>query len=140
MNHYVTLALTNRKSSVHLHALYSPLTALRMFTPRTDHLMVCVLYYEALFSNMITEHCSIGFNTPASYCNVLGVLFTMDVYFHSKTQHTTVKYNQQLSKHVKTIHCQAISALACENSTSAYSPSLNCHLLAPMIVFRFHPL
>jgi hypothetical protein len=24
MNHYVTLAMTNRKSSVHLHALYSP--------------------------------------------------------------------------------------------------------------------
>jgi hypothetical protein len=24
MNHYVTLALTNRKSCVHLHALYSP--------------------------------------------------------------------------------------------------------------------
>jgi hypothetical protein len=46
MNHYVTLALTNRKSSVHLHALYSPRTALRMFTPRRDHLMVCLLYME----------------------------------------------------------------------------------------------
>jgi len=44
MNHYVTLALTNRKFSVHLHALYSPRTALRMFTPRRDHLMVCLLY------------------------------------------------------------------------------------------------
>jgi hypothetical protein len=44
MNHYVILALTNRKSSVHLHALYSPRTALRMFTPRRDHLMVCLLY------------------------------------------------------------------------------------------------
>jgi hypothetical protein len=44
MNHYVTLALTNRKSSIHLHDLYSPRTALRMFTPRRDHLMVCVLY------------------------------------------------------------------------------------------------
>jgi hypothetical protein len=29
----------------------------------------------------------------------MGVLFTMDVYFRSKTQHNTVKYNQQLSKH-----------------------------------------
>jgi hypothetical protein len=44
MNHYVTLTLTNRKSSVHLHALYSPHTALRMFKPRRDHLMVCLLY------------------------------------------------------------------------------------------------
>jgi hypothetical protein len=44
MNHYVTLALSNRKSPVHLHALYSPRTALRMFTPRRDHLMVCLLY------------------------------------------------------------------------------------------------
>jgi hypothetical protein len=44
MNHYVTLALTNMKSSVHLHALYSPRTALRIFTPRRDHLMVCLLY------------------------------------------------------------------------------------------------
>jgi hypothetical protein len=44
MNHYVTLALTNMKSSLHLHALYSPRTALRMFTLRRDHLMVCLLY------------------------------------------------------------------------------------------------
>jgi hypothetical protein len=44
MNHYVTLALTNSKSCVYLHALYSPRTALRMFTPRRDHLMVCLLY------------------------------------------------------------------------------------------------
>jgi hypothetical protein len=44
MNHYVTLELTNRKSSVQLHALYSPPTALRMFTTRRDHLMVCLLY------------------------------------------------------------------------------------------------
>jgi hypothetical protein len=75
------------------------------------------------------------------YCNVLGVLlvFTMEVYFHSKIQHTTVKYNQQLPKYVRTIS-QAIGSLACQNSTSGYSPSLNCHLLAPTIVFLLHPL
>jgi hypothetical protein len=28
------------------------------------------------------------------------VLFTMEFYFRSKTQHTTVKYNQQLSRHM----------------------------------------
>jgi hypothetical protein len=36
MNHCVSLSLTNRKSYVHLHALYSPCTALRTFTPRRD--------------------------------------------------------------------------------------------------------
>jgi hypothetical protein len=41
MNHYVSLSLTNSKSSVHLHALYSPRTALRTFTPRRDQLVVC---------------------------------------------------------------------------------------------------
>jgi hypothetical protein len=40
MNHYVSLSLTNRKSSVHLHALYSPRTALRAFTPRRDQLVI----------------------------------------------------------------------------------------------------
>jgi hypothetical protein len=41
MNHYVSLSLTNMKSSVHLHALYSPRTALRTFTPRRDQLVMC---------------------------------------------------------------------------------------------------
>jgi hypothetical protein len=44
MNHYVSLSLTNRKSSVHLHALYSPHTALRTFTPRRDQLVICGQY------------------------------------------------------------------------------------------------
>jgi hypothetical protein len=44
MNHYVSLSLTNRKSSVHLHALYSPRTALRTFTPRRDQLVICGQY------------------------------------------------------------------------------------------------
>jgi len=52
MNHYVTLALTNRKSYVHLHALYSPRTALRMFTPRRDHLMVCLLYFTGTLHSL----------------------------------------------------------------------------------------
>jgi hypothetical protein len=41
MNYYVCLSLTNRKSSVHLHALYSPRTALKTFTPRRDQLVIC---------------------------------------------------------------------------------------------------
>jgi hypothetical protein len=46
------------------------------------------------------------------YCNVLGVLFTTEVYFNSKTQDTTIKYNQQLSKHIRTIHRRAIGPLS----------------------------
>jgi hypothetical protein len=41
MNHYVFLSVTNRESSVHLHALYSPRTALRTFIPRRDQLVIC---------------------------------------------------------------------------------------------------
>jgi hypothetical protein len=44
MNHYVSLSPTNKKSSVHLHALYSPRTALRTFTPRRDQLVICGQY------------------------------------------------------------------------------------------------
>jgi hypothetical protein len=39
MNRHVSLSLTNRKSSVHLHALYLPRTALWMFTLRGDQLV-----------------------------------------------------------------------------------------------------
>jgi hypothetical protein len=44
MNHYVSLSLTNMKSSVHLSDLYSPGTALRTVTPRKDELMICGQY------------------------------------------------------------------------------------------------
>jgi hypothetical protein len=44
MNHYVSLSLTNRKSSVHLHALYSLRTAIRTFTARRDQLVICGQY------------------------------------------------------------------------------------------------
>jgi hypothetical protein len=45
MNNYVSLSLNSRKSSVHLHALYSPRITLRTFTPRRDHqLVICGLY------------------------------------------------------------------------------------------------
>jgi hypothetical protein len=41
MNH-VSLSLTNRECSVHLHALYSPLhSALRTFTSLRDQLVIC---------------------------------------------------------------------------------------------------
>jgi hypothetical protein len=38
-----------------------------------------------------------------TYCNVPGVLFTMEVYFR---QHTTVKYNQPFSKHTSGVCTQ----------------------------------
>jgi hypothetical protein len=44
MNYYVSLSLTKMKSAVHLHALYSPRTALRTFTPRRDQLVICGQY------------------------------------------------------------------------------------------------
>jgi hypothetical protein len=44
MNHYVSLFLANRKSSVHLHALNSPRIALTTFTPRRDQLVICGQY------------------------------------------------------------------------------------------------
>jgi hypothetical protein len=48
VNQHVTLSLTNRKSSVHLHSLYSPRTAVRTFAPRRDQLVICGQYrYEA---------------------------------------------------------------------------------------------
>jgi hypothetical protein len=43
MNYYVSLSLTNWKSSVLLRALYFPRTALWTFTPRRDQLMICGL-------------------------------------------------------------------------------------------------
>jgi hypothetical protein len=52
MNHYVSLSLTNRKSSVHQHDLHSPRTALRTFTSCRDQLIdlwtvfLCVSHTE----------------------------------------------------------------------------------------------
>jgi hypothetical protein len=45
MNHCVSLSLNNMKYSVHLHAFYSPRTAIRMFTPRRDQLVICRQYF-----------------------------------------------------------------------------------------------
>jgi hypothetical protein len=52
MNHYVSLSLTNRKSSVHLHSLYSPRTALRTFTLRRDQLVICGQQFETRVPNL----------------------------------------------------------------------------------------
>jgi hypothetical protein len=41
MDHYVSLSLTNRKPSFHLHVLYFPRTALWTFTPSRDLMVVC---------------------------------------------------------------------------------------------------
>jgi hypothetical protein len=60
-----------------------------------------------------------------------GGLFKMDVYFHSNTQQTTVKCDQPLSKHSRTIPRRAIGPLARQNSTWQYSPSLNWHSVVP---------
>jgi hypothetical protein len=49
MNHYVALSLADRKSSVHLNALYSPRTALRMYTPNRDQLVICGQYSDLVY-------------------------------------------------------------------------------------------
>jgi len=47
------------------------------------------------------------------------VLFTMDAYFRSKTQQTTVKYNQQLSKHSTTPpQLHFLASTSCLNATT----------------------
>jgi hypothetical protein len=51
MNHCVSVSLTNRKSSVHLYALYSPRTALRTFTPRRVQLVNCGQYWHLIYSS-----------------------------------------------------------------------------------------
>jgi hypothetical protein len=48
--------------------------------------------------------------------------------------------NQELTKHTRTIHYRAIGPLAWQNSISACSLSLNCHLLAPTIDCLHRPL
>jgi hypothetical protein len=64
INHYVSLSLTNRKSSVHLHALYSPRTALGAFTPRRDQLMICGQYTYTINNEAIkmkgSQHTACG--------------------------------------------------------------------------------
>jgi hypothetical protein len=95
--------------------LLSVLTSVRTF-------LMCFLssYWPALMSFRSSLKCLIinssflpSWNpllTPI--CNVLGALCMMDVYFHSKTQQTTVKYNQQLFQQSRTNPRQAIGPLA----------------------------
>jgi hypothetical protein len=108
--------------------------------------------------------CEVCIMVAASYCNLPGVLFMMEVYFcsknsthyseiqsailqthvshlHSAMSHTNShSCSQKLSKHTREIHRWAIGPLAWQSSTSAYSPSLNCHLLAPMMDCLHRPL
>jgi hypothetical protein len=39
------------------------------------------------------------------------VLFTMELYYNSKIQHTTVNYNQQLSEHTYTSNIYGLGTL-----------------------------
>jgi hypothetical protein len=47
--------------------------------------------------------------------------------------------SESFQTHVGTIHRRAIGALAHQNGTSAYSPSLTCHLPAPTIECLHRP-
>jgi hypothetical protein len=60
MNHYVFLSLTSRKSSIHLHDLNSPSTALKTFTPRRYQFMKFGQYkisISCLFRNPKVYYC-----------------------------------------------------------------------------------
>jgi hypothetical protein len=57
MNYYVSISLTNTKSSVHLHALYSPCTALRTFKLCMDQVVICGQYRTRTFIAVFTKAC-----------------------------------------------------------------------------------
>jgi hypothetical protein len=58
----------------------------------------------------------------------------------SKFQHTLpFLQSESFQTHVGTIHRRAIGPLAHHNGTSAYSPSLTCHLPAPTIECLHRP-
>jgi hypothetical protein len=94
--------------------------------------------------------------TGIRYCNVLGVLYSRWNFIalqkvntlqlntarnssNTRTRPTctvsehwlTFLQSESLQTHVGTIHRRAIGPLAHHNGTSAYSPSLTCHLPAP---------
>jgi hypothetical protein len=64
------------------------------------------------------------------YCNVPGVLFTMEVYFRSKTHHTTVKYTQPFSKHTSGVYTQRCPTQYSFYMTSSGSLPTRTHILA----------
>jgi hypothetical protein len=70
MNDYVYLSLNNRKSSVHLHALYSPRIAIRTSAPRRDQLVICGQYI--MFTPALLCATGIG-SGPATYVTLTRV-------------------------------------------------------------------
>jgi hypothetical protein len=50
-------------------------------------------------------------NTNVKYCNVLEGSIQMELYWNSKTQHTTFKQNQQLSEHTYTSNLYGLGTL-----------------------------
>jgi hypothetical protein len=72
MNHYVSLSLTSRKSSVHLHTLYSPHTALRTFTSRRDQLVICGQYVATVVLERPKQRCMpVSFSTKHIHTRII---------------------------------------------------------------------
>jgi hypothetical protein len=71
MNH-VSLSLTNRKFSVHLHSLNYLCTALRTFTPRRDQLVICGQCHEPGHFHIENFQCHLNQQHMAAVniCNV----------------------------------------------------------------------
>jgi hypothetical protein len=59
-----------------------------------------------------------------------GVLFMMEVYFHSKTQQTTVKCDQPFSKHMSGVYTQRCPTQDSFYRTSSGNLPTQTHILA----------
>jgi hypothetical protein len=64
--------------------------------------------------------------------------FQQDLLWHSSNTRSH-SCSQKASKHTRSIRRRAIGTLALHNGTSAYSPSLACHLPAPTIECLHRP-
>jgi hypothetical protein len=95
MNHYVSLSLTIRKCSVHLHALYSPRTTLGTFTTRRDQLVICGQY---------------GWHKPSPRKNVIAFaqLIERHAFFHKRFQTRTAFKDDKKSIYAKASVCSLV--------------------------------
>jgi hypothetical protein len=75
-------------------------------------------------------------------CNVLGVLFTMDIYFHSKLN--TLQYNQQFSEHTcasvfRDLSHKTIQAPTFDCPSPCLTPgSIRCNTASSWHIISFH--
>jgi hypothetical protein len=91
-------------------------------TPKSQY--TTVKHSQQLFEHTPDLH-GLGTLTPIEF-------FQQDLLWQSSNTHSH-SCSQKASKHIRSIHRRAIGLIALHNGTSAYSPSLTCHLPAPTI-------